>query len=187
MSLQNKYLPDATFKSKASICVNAKPHIIFPIIRNLDFSDAKITYWLFRLRGIPVSEGMNWKRLEKLHFFKLEEIENEAIIVGLIGQFWTLHGNLLSFAPEEFRSFSDPEFAKATWEFRIIPTAENQCTIETTTRIQCLSKRTRRVFKWYWIFIKPFSDLTRYEILRSIKRQVKKEASHTAIENCNQH
>lgn len=174
-TLQDKYLPGKHFSSKASILVDAKPKEIYPFIRELDFSDSRITYFLFKLRGIPVPESMNLKGLEKLNFYKLEEIENRAIIIGLIGKFWTVVGNLQSFSPEEFIPYSNPDLAKATWEFRIIPLSENLC--RTETRIKCLSKSSEKKFIWYWMFIKPFSGFTRYEILRSIRRKIRKEYS----------
>lgn len=174
MELQEKYLPNFDFCKTESSIINCSKHKIFPLIKNLEFNNSKIIYWLFKLRGIPVPESLTLQGLEKLGFIKLDLSENEELILGLVGKFWTLNGNLLKMNSEEFLKFNNPEFAKTTWNFKLIPIHLNQTKITTETRIFCPNSLNKKKFKLYWIFIQPFSSIIRKEILKNIKNNAEK-------------
>lgn len=173
MTLHEKFLPNAQYQSKVGIQIKATAKEIYPLLESLDFSDARITALLFRLRGIPVPMGMTLHGLQKVRFVVLESVKNKGFILGLIGQFWTPSGKLLIFKPEDFSGFNDRRFAKAIWEFRLIE-EQSSTRLETITSIEYLSERSKKRFKWYWMIIKPFSNFIRYEILRSVKRKLNK-------------
>ncbi|MBD1433570.1 hypothetical protein H8B06_12085 [Sphingobacterium sp. DN00404] len=44
-------------------------------------------------------------------FIKLEVQENNEIVLGLVGKFWTISGNLKKMDTEDFKGFNDNEFA----------------------------------------------------------------------------
>lgn len=115
---------------------------------------------------------MKLEGLETINFVKLEVIPNKEIIIGLIGQFWTPTGRLIKFRPEEFKDFHHPDFAKGTWNFELTKIDESKTRLSTETRIFCPTSETKKKFRWYWIFIQPFSSWIRREILRTIKNQV---------------
>ncbi|HEY5824893.1 MAG TPA: hypothetical protein VIT44_11030 [Cyclobacteriaceae bacterium] len=168
--LQDKYLPDFHFSEKHSILIKKDSSEIWSTTDHMDFSGSWIIRTLFALRGMP-ARMTNRKGLQKGRFIRLEQKENEEIIIGLIGQFWKANGNLKQFDPTEFINWNQPDFLKATWNFELIPEG-NFTRLETETRIQCLSKKSLSRFKRYWFFIRPFSGLIRKEILRGIKKKV---------------
>ncbi len=88
--LQEKYLPQYHFRSFHKIQILATPEKIYPHTFNIDLSNLKIIYWLFKLRGLPTPVVLTTKALEKMCFVKLEEIKNKEIVFGLIGQFWKI-------------------------------------------------------------------------------------------------
>src|SRR5688500_4197895 len=112
--LHEKYLPDFHFNEKHSLLINQSAEKIFPVVDELDFSESQIIRILFSLRGMPKSM-MNKKGFALGKFTELEQIKNKEIIIGLIGQFWKLSGNLQDFAPQEFVSFNKTGFLKSTW------------------------------------------------------------------------
>lgn len=174
MDLQQKYLPEYDFSKREFISVNSSKDKIFPFIKNLDFKNSRIIYWLFKLRGIPVPESLTLSGLEKIGFIKLEVIENEELILGLVGEFWTLKGNLKKMSPENFKLFKNDSYAKTTWNFKLTPINTNQTTVVTETRVRCLSNTNKRKFRAYWLIIQPFSSMIRKEILKTIKNNVEK-------------
>jgi len=178
--LGDKYLPDADVSSIESVIINAPPDIVFPLIQNLKFRNSKVIYWLFKLRGMPVPETMSLQGLEKLDFVKLEETPRRGLIVGIIGRFWTPSGGLIKFEPGEFSQFMNPDYAKGTWSFELFGKEQNKTLLTTETRVYCPTYKTKRNFKRYWTFIRPFSTLIRKEILKSVKRDAE-DAYHKSF------
>ncbi|WP_051052934.1 hypothetical protein [Fulvivirga imtechensis] len=169
--LKEKYLPEANVSKTETVVVQAPVEVIYPLVETLDFSESKIIYWLFKLRGIPVPESLSLKGLEKIRFVKLEAVPNKEIILGLIGQFWTPAGDLRVFKAEEFTGFNNVDYAKATWSFELTPVNEKVTLLSTETRVLCMKEETRRKFRIYWMLIQPFSSWVRREILHCIRKR----------------
>lgn len=170
--LQDKYLRKADFSNSTFIEIDAPFDKVYPVVETLNFEQSRIIYWLFKLRGIPVPESLTLKGLEKINFIKLETIPNKEIIIGLIGQFWTPTGRLKSFKPDDFISFDNLDFGKATWNFELTEGRNFKTRLTTETRIFCPTAETKRKCKTYWTIIQPFSSWIRREILRALKKQV---------------
>lgn len=170
--LQDKYLPEYYVSKTENVEINASVDQVYSLVEELDFSGSKVIYWLFRLRGIPVPEGMSLRGLEKMGFIRLEAIKNSEIILGLVGQFWTPSGKMRQFTPEEFTSLDDPEFAKATWSFQVSHVSNAVTRLSTETRVFCPTPAVRRKFGFYWSLIGPFSSWTRREMLKALKKRV---------------
>ncbi|MEJ7646131.1 MAG: hypothetical protein WKF87_16165 [Chryseolinea sp.] len=170
--LHEKYLPRFHFSEKHSIIIKAKASNIWPIVVEGDLSGSWVIRLLFALRGMP-ARMTTFQGLHKASFIRLEQIENEELIIGLIGQFWKSGGNLQVFNPEEFSSWDVPGFLKASWNFELFQMGA-VTRLETETRVLCLDDKALRRFKRYWFFIRPFSGVIRREMLRGIKRKAEK-------------
>lgn len=168
--LHQKYLPDFDFHEKHSIVISTTPAKVWTLIPEMDASSSWIVRALLAMRGIPRNTSKGIEGWKKMGFTILEQTDHE-IILGLIGQFWKVNGNIQRVMAEEFNSFRDNRFAKATWNFEIIPQDNNRVLVETETRIKCLDESTRKKFSRYWFLIRPFSGLIRIEMLKAIKRQ----------------
>lgn len=169
--LQSKYLPEFHFSEKHSILISASPEKVSSIIPDMDVSDSWIIRILLGMRGIPAGTSKGMEGWKKMGFVVLEHQIGKEIILGLIGQFWKVSGKIQHCTAEEFASFADPNFAKATWNFVVIPQNTNQVLLETETRIYCPDEEVRKKFKRYWFFIQPFSGLIRMQMLKIIKRK----------------
>ena len=172
--LQEKYLPVSDVRKVESVRIEAPPSIVYPLVEALDFRDAALTYWLFKLRGIPVPESMTLQGLTKMGFVFLEKIPGQEIILGLTGQFWTLSGKLQKVPPDTFRTFNDPAYAQATWSFQLTPLSKASSRLSTETRVFCTDEKAKRKFRLYWTLTQPFSSLTRREILQSVKKRAER-------------
>ena len=70
---------------------------------------------------------------------------------------------------EAFVDVSISSWVKVVWNFRFEEFDENKTTVSTETRILCVVPITKLTFGLYWTMIKPFSGLTRKEMLNIIK------------------
>jgi hypothetical protein len=168
--LQDDFLPEYDFSEVHDILINQSPERIFSLMYDFDFTESKLIRFLFRLRGMK--SGMTIKQgiLEE-NFIELGYRQNDELVLGLVGQFWKVTGNLKKIEPSKFRHFGEPGFLKATWNFKLIPNGEQQTTLQTETRVYCIDRKAKTKFSRYWFFIRPFSGLIRKEILRLIKKK----------------
>ena len=174
--LHDKYLPTFHFSEKHSIIIKGNASDIWPIIVEGDLSGSWVIRWLFALRRMP-ARMTTFQGLHKGGFVRLEQIENEELIIGLIGQFWKADGNLQLFDPAEFSTWHEPGFLKASWNFELFQMG-SVTRVETETRVLCLDDKALKRFTRYWFFIRPFSGVIRKEMLRGIKRKAEKNHQH---------
>jgi hypothetical protein len=142
--LQSKYLPEFHFSEKHSILISTSPEKLDTLLSDFDSSGSWIIRTLLALRGISSETSKGIEGWKKMGFVVLEHQPNKEIILGLVGQFWSVRGNIQKIRPEEFIQFSDSNYAKATWNFEIIPQNNNQLRLVTETRIQCTDEKTRK-------------------------------------------
>jgi len=174
--LIDQFLPHYEIHARHEVSVRARIDRVYAAVRELDISDARLTHLLFRLRGIPADSRFTLDDLLKMRFTLLGETENEELLLGLVGRFWTLSGGLLRLDAEGYRSFDRAGYAKAAWNFSLAQQSNDTVLLATETRVHCTNDESRRRFKLYWRLIGTFSGLIRREILRALKKNA--TASH---------
>ena len=167
--LINEYLSIYDVNSKYSIDVNTSPEKVYGKIYSLDLGESRIIRLLFRLRGMP-KESVTLEGLQKMRFVKLGEVKNEELLLGVIGRFWTMTGDLQKVNAEEFKKFEKEGYAKAVWNFTLTEKPNEVTEVTTETRVHCIGEACRNRFLRYWRIIGPFSGWIRKEALRVIKR-----------------
>jgi hypothetical protein len=170
MTLHDEFLPEYHFSEIHAIRINASRDKIAESIQTLNFHDSRIIRILYSLRGLPKKAVTGLEGAKEMGFTVLRECEQQEILLGIIGQFWTPAGKIQRFKAEEFKTFNDSAFARATWNFKIIGD-HAPFVVETETRIACPDARTRKKFSRYWFFIRPFSGLIRLEMLKIIRKK----------------
>jgi hypothetical protein len=168
--LHDKYLPVYHFNEKHFILISATPERVYSVLSEFNFSDSRIIKVLFKLRGLPTRAYQGLRGMEEMGFTLLEQQPENEIMLGLVGQFWKLRGNIQRCEPSEFTE-GQPGFARATWNFEIKWVNNQEVMLETEKRIACGDEASRKRFARYWFFIRPFSGIIRKEILKSIKRK----------------
>lgn len=161
--------------------IHAPIEKVYAAVRELDVSHSRLIRALFMLRGLPAFMfsprrtqqplGLNLTALLKSGFVFLGETLPQEIVLGLIGKFWTASGCIQKLDAAGFQNFSIPGFAKAVWNFSLESRETEITRLHTETRVLCLDAASRRRFRLYWLFIRPFSGLVRMEMLRAIKRK----------------
>lgn len=168
--LIDDFLPAYDERERHSVEVHASLDTVYAAVRKLDLSEARLSRFLFRLRGISTSRGFSLDDLLKMRFILLGEKPNEELLLGLIGRFWTLSGGLQRLDTEGFRKFNENGFAKAVWNFSLSAQDVNKVKLETETRVSCMDEASRKRFRRYWLVVGRFSGLIRRDILHAIKR-----------------
>lgn len=165
--LIDEFLSEYDFVEKHDISIHAGAADIYRAANEVDFSESFIIRWLLRLRGLSGTK-VTLQSMKRSRFEILGETLNKEMVIGLVGRFWTLQGDLKKIDAESFKEFDTTGYAKAVWNFSLLPDGA-YTRLSTETRIKCLDAESRRSFGWYWMFIQPFSGLIRMEMLRAIK------------------
>ncbi len=167
--LIDEFLPKYDFVETHDIEIRAAAETVFEAVNEIDLCESPIIRGLFFLRGLPNAK-LKLGDLRKSNFEILGERENEELLLGLAGKFWTLGGKLQKINSGNFREFDERGFAKAVWNFSVDSNG-GETRLTTETRVRCLDDASRRSFGFYWMFIQPFSGLIRREMLRIVKKK----------------
>lgn len=146
--LINKYLSQYHYNEVHKKVINASAERCFNEAKRLDFAGSFKIKILLKVRGLPVKDLRLQPFLKNMCFTYVEEAPNKEFVIdassGSIKIFWNFYFNGIN---------------------------ENKTGVSTETRILCLTKKAKFLFSIYWFFIKPFSGITRREMLRLLKRQ----------------
>ena len=166
--LIDKFLPEYDFEEIHATRIKASAANVFRAVHEVDYSESAIVRLLLRLRGLP-SANMNMEGFRRLKFEILGEAVNREVLLGLVGRFWTLQGDLKKIDANSFKSFDEAGYAKTAFNFTLDEDGGGT-RLTTETRIKCLDAESRTSFGRYWMFIQPFSGLIRMEMLKTIKQ-----------------
>ena len=167
--LIDEFLSEYDFVETHGISIHARAEDIYRAAGEVDFSESLLIRSLLFLRGLS-TEKVTLESLKRSRFEILGETPGREILLGLVGRFWTINGDLKKIDADSFRKFNASGYAKAVWNFALRPDGPD-VRLTTETRIRCMDADSRRRFGFYWMFIRPFSGLIRTEMLRLIKNR----------------
>ena len=173
--LIDDFMPVYDFSEKHETVIRASVENVSRALHTADFSESFVVRWLLRLRGMS-GENVTLASLKDTKFRILAERENEEVVIGLAGKFWTPAGELQDVGAGNFREFDKPGFAKATWNFMLQgemhkTNSSPETLLTTETRIKCMDEKSRKSFGFYWTFISFFSGWIREEMLATVKKK----------------
>jgi hypothetical protein len=179
--LIDEFLPKFDVFERHQIDIRASSEQVYATVRELDMSNSILIRGFFRLRGLPTlfssrkksqqGLGLKLEGLLQSGLVLLSENSPQELALGLAGKFWTTSGCIQRLDATGFQNFTAPGYAKAVWNFSLSPLRDGMTRLSTETRVLCLDETSRRRFRFYWLFIQPFSGLVRREALRAIKQQ----------------
>jgi hypothetical protein len=175
--------PDAV--ETHSIIINTLPEAVYRSLWTADLGGSLIIKLLLGLRSLPefVFRGGSLPRARKITLqtiidsgFGILANEPGEIVLGVTGRFWRPTGNLLPFDRGNFAGAVPSGVARAVWNFSMKEHSSGGTILSTETRVTCGDGSSRRKFRMYWFFVRPFSGLIRLLMLRAVKRA--SEATH---------
>jgi hypothetical protein len=175
LMLIEKYLSAYHFNELHSIEINGFGNGIYQRMLQCDFRNSLLINFLFSLRGIP-REVYSIEHLTRMGFIKLDEEPGKEILFGMMTDNPMFNSCRSNISSNEFIQKADTTIIKAVINFKLQGKNNLQHIISTETRVWCGSDEMRSKFKYYWFFIKPFSQLIRKSILKQMKLQIQQPA-----------
>lgn len=181
--LIEEFLPEYDFSERHEIDIRASAEKVYSAVDSVNLGESWIIWGLLSLRGLgrSSSKTLTLRDMTKEGFAVLGENPNEEILLGLAGKFWTPTGCLQKIDAGNFREFQTKGFAKAAWNFSLTEVDDGKVQLSTETRVRCLGESSLSKFRFYWLFIKPFSGWIRTEMLRIIKQKAEKEIENERL------
>jgi hypothetical protein len=121
---------------------------------------------------IPAGEG-GW--------VLLGERPGREIALGLVGKFWRPVIPYASVAPESFRRFAEPGYAKTIYALGVRPLDANRTMLSAVMRTATTDEHARRWFRRYWTFgVGPGAHVLVNALLDVVREDVEQAATGPA-------
>jgi len=163
-----------------SLAINASRDAVYGALWTANLGGSLVIKLLLGLRSLPGFVSRGFRELPQNQKITLQTLidsgfgvlrnEPEEIVLGITGRFWRPTGNLSPFRREDFEGPVPPGFARAVWNFSTKEVSAGRTILSTETRVTCGDSKSRRKFRVYWFFVRPFSGLIRRLMLRAVKR-----------------
>lgn len=187
-TLLGRLMPVADQKELHTIRLPVPPDQVWAALHAITYRDLPLMRLLMGVRALPgrLGRGGIGPPLDepllalfgRMGFITVAEKPGAALAMGTVAQFWRL-----SPAPArtlrdgaDLLSFNSPGYAKAVMSFEIAPDGGGSRLL-TETRVQATDAAARRLFRRYWLVIRPGSGLIRRSILRAVRRRCVAAAS----------
>ncbi len=177
--LIDSFAPDPDAVETHSIAINASSDTVRGALWTADLGGAPTIKLLMGLRALPEILLHGGGALPRDWRITLQTVidsgfgilahEPEEIVLGVTGKFWRPTGNLLPFDRDSFADAVSPGLARAVWNFSIRESG-GETILSTETRVVCGDRASRRKFRVYWFFVRPFSGLIRRIMLRIVRQ-----------------
>lgn len=190
--LIDEFLPTYSAVERHVTTVRAPAELVYQAIRSADLAGAVPVRVLLALRFLPSAlmqgraglarlrsrarEPITLAEFERQGFAILAENPPREILIGLVGAFWTLGGNLRATDAAHFRGPQERGTARAAWNFLIEEQRSGGVMLSTETRVQPADAESASRFRRYWWLVRPWSGLTRRYMLRAIRREAERLA-----------
>jgi hypothetical protein len=178
--LIDSFAPNPDAVEVHSIIINAPPDVVYQTLWTADLGGPLIKLLLglrmlpgFISRGcssLPRNQEITLQTLIDSQCGLLAEEPNHEVLFGVTGRFWRPTGNVSTFDRASFDSPVPAGIARAVWSFTVAQSPDGQTNLSTETRVMCGDPSSRRKFRAYWLFVRPFSGLIRYLMLRAVRR-----------------
>lgn len=187
--LIEEFLPRYDVVERHHTIVRASPREVFDAVWSADLAGAFPVRVLLALRALPAwfargrrfddslrsfRDHVTLRDFERVGFSVLGQDPPREIVVGLVGRFWTMDGGLCVTDAEAFRQHREPGTARAAWNFFITDLGDGRARLSTETRVQAVDDAARRVFRRYWLLVRPGSGLIRRYMLRAIRQEAER-------------
>jgi membrane protein implicated in regulation of membrane protease activity len=154
------FLPSYEFVARHGVALDAEAGAAERALRDVTFREVPVVRALLFMRGLG-SGRADEQVLTAMgrRATVLDDVPGEGVVLRLRGRFWRLRGG-----------GNEPE-ATAVVDFRA-----REGSLTTETRVHVPAGGSRRRFARYWRVVRPFSGITRMQVLRAAKRRAERQA-----------
>jgi hypothetical protein len=180
MSLLDQVMPTYDRREVHRHTTGAPPPAVWEAVHGLSGDELKLMRLLMGIRTLGRRDEKSSRTVlegfERMGFRVVAEDPGRELVIAGIGRFWKPSGGLRRVeGPEHFTNFDEPDYAKVAFNFRL-----DGDKLSTETRIAGTDAHARRLFKLYWLMVRPGSGLIRHEWLRAIAKQAESAPQDTA-------
>ncbi len=178
--LIDSFAPNPDVVERHSIVINASTEEVTRALWTTDLGGSLIIKLLMGLRSLPefiLHRGRVPPRKRSITLqtiidsrFGVLAKQADEIVLGVTGKFWRPTGNLSPFNREDFDRPVSPGLARGVWNFSVKEEKRGRTILSTETRVICGDDISRRKFRVYWFFVRPFSGLIRRLMLKRVRR-----------------
>lgn len=181
------FLPEYRHNEVHETVISAPLESVRRAVREVKGREIPLARLLFGIRLLPgrlLGRRMPERDYEKTILdsalasgFVLLSDSPDEIVLGVVGQFWKLTGEIVRLSgPEEFLAFSQEGYAKGAVDFILEEQADGRVRLRTETRVLPLGLKASRRFGLYWKVVQPGSALLRRAWLSAIRRRAESAA-----------
>jgi hypothetical protein len=182
--LIDPFLPDPEIRERHQTVVAASADITWAAVEDLDFRDSALVRAIFRGRELLMRAGQRegketagfLQQVQALGWRRLAEEPARELVFGAVTRPWEANVVFRGLAPEEFRAFNEPDYAKIIWAVRVESAGERSM-FSTETRVATTDAGARRKFRRYWSLMSPGILMIRRESLRLVRREAERRAA----------
>jgi hypothetical protein len=178
--LIDSFAPNPDAVETHRIVIDASSQAVRDALWSADLGGSLIIKALLGLRALPeiVLHGRSAVRRDRKitlrmvidSGFGILAEQPDEIVLGVTGRFWRPAGNLSPFNREDFDRAVPAGLARGVWNFKLEQDGDNRTILSTETRVVCGDDASRRKFRIYWFFVRPFSGLIRRIMLNTVRK-----------------
>ncbi|MDI2030257.1 hypothetical protein QFW96_16630 [Saccharopolyspora sp. TS4A08] len=178
------FAAECDFSAVEHLVVNRPPEAVYSAVRNLDLltiqsRTADMAMWV---RGLPerLRRRVPPRRPTRLTFddlvasgdwVLLGEQPGREVIFGAAGRFWTPIVRWEQVEPEQFVQYGKPGRGKIVSSLSVRPYGRNSSLVTYDIRTVLNDPITHRIFKLYWLVVKPFVRALMRATVRAVAKQ----------------
>lgn len=161
-TLLSEVLPVFDVRKRRAVELRAPAERVWEALHATTLGDMRAARLLFRLRGLPADASRGILELEGFH--RLAEEPGRELVVGGVGKPWLPRGALVPDA--------DPRtFGEAGYALMALNVTYDGERLATETRVRCTDRRSRLLFRLYWLVVGVFSGVVRSSWLKAVARR----------------
>jgi putative NADPH-quinone reductase len=178
-SLIDSVMPEYDVRLYHSTQIGAPVERAFEALNHTSVDGSPVVQALFRAREVivrarhseqPLPQGLP-AQLEAFGWTMVAQEPGHELVFGTVTQPWRPNPVFRGLAPEEFRGFNDPGYAKIALTLRLDPVDPERCVASTETRVKTTDSQSRERFRRYWAFLSPGMEIIRLILLQQLKTE----------------
>jgi hypothetical protein len=182
--LLDQFIPLYEVVERHHIKVAAPPEVTFAAACETDLMRSPIIRAVFRTRELvlgsergPAEHRSVFAFTKAIGWSVLAQVPGREIVMGAVTQPWSPNVVLRQLSPDQFVSFSEPEYVKIAWTLRADPIGDNHSVFRHETRATTTHAVARAKFRRYWACFSPGIKLIRWLLLKPIRKDAEYRAT----------